>query len=139
MEMCGSCCKYYTTACGNAGRRMVVPTPSKLTKVRCIGIISWLMPSSSLTKTRDGVTRRFSSSTRPRPRWRSKKKADRNVRYTLAESLTVRRAFLDSWPFPLDAVREGLVRDEQQMAGNPFLGGAGTAGQVKLLQCLIYT
>ena len=38
-----------------------------------------------------------------------------------------------------DVVREGLVRDEQQMAGNPFLGGAGAAGQVKLLQCLIYT
>ena len=111
MDLYGSFCKYYTTACGIASRRTVVPTPSKLTKVRCIGIISWLMPSSSLTKTRDGVTRRFSSSTRPRPRWRSKKKVDRNVRYTLAEWLTVRRAFLDSWPFPLDAVTTSFERD----------------------------
>ena len=74
----------------------------------------------------------------------AKKKADRNVRYTLADWMTVRRAFLDYWPFPLDAVtpsfeRDGFVCDEQQLAGNPFLGGAGTAGQVKLLQCLIYT
>ena len=74
----------------------------------------------------------------------AKKKADRNVRYTLADWMTVRRAFLDYWPFPLDAVtpsfeRDGFVCDEQQMVGNPFLGGAGTAGQVKLLQCLIYT